>query len=224
MPASGPVSARSRMAALTASTVVALSTSIVRSTSETGRHRHAHRVALQPAGELRDHEADRLRGAGGGRDEVQRGGARAARVLVRPVEQLLIAGVGVDRRHHAVPDAERLVEHLRDRGEAVRRAGGVGDDVVALGVVDVVEVHAERDRDVGLLGGRGDDHLARAGLEVARGVGARRGSARSTRSRPRRRARPTAARRDRARRTPGSRRRRRGSRRRAPRRSPGSGP
>ena len=40
-----------------------------------------------------------------------------------------------------------------------------------LGVVRL-EVDAERDRDVGLLGGRGDDHLLRSGLEVLLGVGA----------------------------------------------------
>jgi hypothetical protein len=49
---------------------------------------------------------------------------------------------------------------------------GVGDDVVAFRVVDVVEVHAEHHRDVGLLGRRGHDHLARARLQVAAGAGA----------------------------------------------------
>ena len=58
------------------------------------------------------------------------------------------------------------VQQLGDRRQAVRRAGRVGDDVVALRVVDVVEVDAERDGHVGILGGRRDDHLARAGCEV----------------------------------------------------------
>ena len=47
--------------------------------------------------------------------------------------------------------------------------------MVALGVVDLVEVDAEDDVGVdrlGALGRRGEDHLARAGLEVLRGVGA----------------------------------------------------
>ena len=135
-----------------------------------GRHGHADGEALQATGELGDQEADRLGGAGRGGDEVDRGAAGAAVVLVRRVEQLLVAGVGVHGGHHAVADAERLVEHLDHGRQAVRRAGGVGDDVVPGGVVDLVEVDAQRDGDVGLLGRRGDDHLARPGLEVLGGA------------------------------------------------------
>src|SRR6478672_10728054 len=47
-----------------------------------------------------------------------------------PVVEVLVAGVGVDRRHQALDDAELVVEHLGHRGEAVRRAGGVRDDRV----------------------------------------------------------------------------------------------
>ena len=100
------------------------------------------------------------------------GAAGTAEVLVRRVEQALVAGVGVDRGHHAVADAERLVEHLGHGGQAVGRARRVGDDVVALGVVVALEVDPQRDGDVGLLGRRGDDHLARARLEVLGGSGA----------------------------------------------------
>ena len=95
-----------------------------------GDHGRADREAVQLALELRQHEADGLRGAGRRRDEVDRRGARAAQVLVRPVLQHLVAGVGVDRRHQAVLDADRVVGDLRERRQAVRRAGGVGDDVV----------------------------------------------------------------------------------------------
>ena len=91
-------------------------------------------------------------------------------VLVRPVEQHLVARVGVHGGHDAVADAERLVEHLDDGRETVRRARRVGDDVVASRVVHLVEVDAERDGDVGVLGRRGDDHLARARLEVLGGA------------------------------------------------------
>ena len=101
---------------------------------------------------------------------LTRGAAGAAVVLVRRVEQALVGGVGMHGGHDAVADAERLVEHLDDGGQAVGRARGVGDDVVALGVVDVVEVDAQRHGDVGLLGRRGDDHLARPGLEVLGGA------------------------------------------------------
>ncbi len=135
-----------------------------------GGHRDADGEALEPAEQVGDDEADRLGGAGRGRHEVDGGAAGAAVVLVRRVEQALVAGVGVDRRHHAVADAERLVEHLGHGGQAVGGAGGVGDDVVALGVVVGLEVDAERDGDVGVLGRGGDDHLARAGGEVLGGA------------------------------------------------------
>ena len=65
----------------------------------------------------------------------QPGGARAAQVPVRQVEDLLVVRVGVDRRHEAALDRPVVVDDLGDRGEAVRRAGGVRDDVVLRGVV-----------------------------------------------------------------------------------------
>ena len=105
-----------------------------------GRHGHAHRVALQLPLELRHDEAEGLGGARGGGDEVAGGRTRPAVVLVRPVEQLLIARIGVHGGHQAVADAQTLVQHLGDRREAIRGAGGVRDDVVRLGVVDVVKL------------------------------------------------------------------------------------
>ena len=134
-----------------------------------GRDGRADGEAVQPAVELGQHEADGLRGAGRRRHEVDRGGARAAQVLVRPVLEVLVGRVGVDRRHQAVLDADGLVDDLRERRQAVRRAGRVGDDVVRVRVVQV-EVHAEHDRDVLVGRGRGDDDLLRAGLEVLGGI------------------------------------------------------
>ena len=135
-----------------------------------GRHRGAHREAVQLALELRDHEPDRLGGAGRGRDEVDRRRAGAPQVLVRGVLEPLVGRVGVDRRHQAALDADRLVQHLGHRRQAVGRARRVGDDVVVVGVVDVVEVDAERDGGVRLGGRRGDDHLLGARVEVLGGV------------------------------------------------------
>jgi len=51
-----------------------------------GEQVHAIVLAL----ERRDHEADRLRGAGRARDHRHRGGARAAQVFVREIEEVLL--------------------------------------------------------------------------------------------------------------------------------------
>jgi hypothetical protein len=71
-----------------------------------GRGRDAQRVAVELALELGQHEGDGLGGTGRGRDDVEGGGAGATQVLVRAVLQVLVAGVGVDRGHEALDDAE----------------------------------------------------------------------------------------------------------------------
>ena len=85
------------------------------------------------------------------------------------VEQALVVGVGVDRGHHSLPEAELLVEHLDHRSETVGGAGGVREDVVGVGPVAVL-VHAHHDGQVLALRRGGDDHLAGAGGEVLSGV------------------------------------------------------
>jgi hypothetical protein len=89
---------------------------------------------------------------------------------VRPVEEHLVAGVGVHCGHHAVADADRLVKQLRDGREAVGRARCIRDDVVLLGVVDL-DVDSESERDVRLLGRSRDDDLLGARFEVFHRVG-----------------------------------------------------
>ena len=49
---------------------------------------------------------------------------------MRKVEDLLIVGVGVDRRHRSTNDSEVLNEDLRERREAVCCARSVANDVV----------------------------------------------------------------------------------------------
>ena len=129
------------------------------------RHRHAQREAVELALELGQHQADGLRGTGRGRHDVERGGAGATRVLVDVVEQVLVGGVGVDRGHQALDDAELVVEHLGHRRQAVGRARRVGDHVVAGRVVQLV-VDAHHDGDVVVGGRRGDDDLLGAGVDV----------------------------------------------------------
>ena len=70
---------------------------------------------------------------------------------VHGVERRLVAGIGMDRGHEAGLDADRVVQHLGDRREAVGGATGVRDDDVVLGqrvVVDAVD-----DGGVGIVGG-----------------------------------------------------------------------
>ena len=142
MPASGP-SAASLNAALTSSTSVSRETSQTRSTTEPVVDRGADGEAVQLPLELRQHQAHRLRGAGGGRDQVDGRRPGAAQVFVGHVLEPLVGGVGVDRGHQAALDPDRLVQHLRHRSQAVGRAGGVGDDVVLFRVVGVVEVDSQ---------------------------------------------------------------------------------
>ena len=134
-----------------------------------GDHGRADGDAVELAVQLGDHEPDRLGGAGGGGDQVDRRRARAPEVAVRRVLEALIRRVGVDRGHDPALDAHGVVQHARHRAEAVGGARRVRDHVVALGVVGVV-VHAQHERHVGLRGGRRDDHLLRAGLQVLGGV------------------------------------------------------
>src|SRR5687768_15227540 len=122
---------------------------------------HAGEFAFQ----LGDDEGDRARGARLGGHDVLRGGASVARIGRRGVEQLLRQGLRVDRREEPLLDAEPVIQYLRDRREAVRRARRVADDVVLVGV-ELLLVDAEHDRLVLVLRGRGDDHFSRARVDV----------------------------------------------------------
>ena len=102
------------------------------------RHRHAHRDAVQLAQHLGDHEPDRARGAGRGRDDRERRGARTAQVAVRRVVQTLVARVGVRRRHEARLDAELVQQHAHDGREAVGRARRHRDELMLVAVVGLL--------------------------------------------------------------------------------------
>ena len=74
----------------------------------------------------------------------------------------------MDRGHEALVDADGVVEHFGDGRETVGRAGGVGDDLVLLGqlvVVDAVD-HGE----VGAVGRRRYQHALGAGDQMRRGL------------------------------------------------------
>ena len=128
------------------------------------RGRDPDRGAVELALQRRQHQPDRLRGTGRGRDQRQARGARPAQIRMQGVLQALVAGIGVDRRHVAALDADPLVQHIGDRGEAVGRARGVRDDPVRGAELVVVDAH--HDGHVGAIGrGRDDDPLG-AGFEM----------------------------------------------------------
>ena len=90
---------------------------------------------------------------------------------MRAVLQVLVLGVGVHGGHQPALDAERVVEHLGQRCQAVGGAGGVGDHVVGGRVIGRL-VHAQDDGgDAVAGGGRRHDDLASPGLQVTAGVG-----------------------------------------------------
>ena len=131
-----------------------------------GRDAHGHAGEL--AREVRDDLADGLGGAGGGGDDVAGGSSAAAPVLNgRAVDSALGGGGGVDGGHKAALDAEVVVDNLGERSEAVRGAGGVGDDLHVALVGLFVDAHDEHR---GIRGRSGDDDLLGAGLEVGFGL------------------------------------------------------
>jgi hypothetical protein len=75
----------------------------------------------------------------------------------------------VDRGHETTLDAERVVDHLGHRREAVRGAARVRDDRV-LGRVVLVVVDTEHDGEVFTLGRSRDDDLLGAAVHVRLGL------------------------------------------------------
>ena len=114
--------------------------------------------------EGRNNLADGLGGTGGGGDDVVRNGTATAPVLVRrTVDGALGGSRSVNGGHEALDDTKLVVDDLGEGRKAVGRAGRVRDDLV-LRVV-LVEVDAD-DEHRGVGGGRRDDDLLRAALQV----------------------------------------------------------
>ena len=158
MPLSGPSEAV-LMAPLTSSLVTVL----LQHDGEVGHravgHGNPDREAGELAVELGDHLADGLGRAGLGGDHVDGRRAGPVHVLVDLVGNPLVVGVGVNRGHQALLDAEGLVQDLGHRGQAVGGAGRVGHDLHAR-LQDMI-VDAQHEGRVELVLGRGaqDDPL-----------------------------------------------------------------
>ena len=72
--------------------------------------------------------------------------------------------------HQTLSNAEAFLEqHVHDRGQAVGGAGGVGHDVMIRAVVEMV-VHAHHHGEILVLGWGGNNHLLRAGFDMALGL------------------------------------------------------
>src|SRR5208283_1593162 len=130
---------------------------------------HAHRESVELAGEFGNDELDRLGGARRGRNHGKRGGAGAAEILVREVENDLIIRVGVNGGHGASDDFEIVLNHLGDGRETVGGARGIRDDVV-LGRIVFAFVDAEDDGDVFVLRRGGDDDFLDRAAQVLFGI------------------------------------------------------
>ena len=139
-----------------------------RSITRDVRCRDADRGSVKLACKLGQHQANRLRSTGRGRDHRQSCRTCAMQVLMRQVEDALVVGVGVDRRHVALADTAKVVQHLRDRRQAVGGAGGVRNDLVIRR--KLVVVHAIDDGEVRTFRRRRYQHLLRAGGEMRGGL------------------------------------------------------
>src|SRR5882762_3539714 len=71
----------------------------------------------------------------------------------------------MDGGNHAVPYPDPFVNHVDDWSEAICGAGGGGDEMVLVGIIQMI-VHAHDDVQSALLDRRRDDHFFHAGLEV----------------------------------------------------------
>ena len=129
-PFSGPGLAAAAYAALTASTVAGVFRTAMKSVIEPSGTGTRSDGAVELALHGLEHEPRGAGGAGRRGHDVDGGGPGPAEVLVRTVDQHLVAGVGVHRGHQALLHAEGVVEHLDQRHEAVGGARRVGDDLV----------------------------------------------------------------------------------------------
>ena len=83
------------------------------------------------------------------------------------VDRVLVAGVGVDRHHVALPDAECVMENLDHRSQAIRRTRRIGDHGHVAS--DRPFVCAVNDGRICAGSRRRDQHLARAGSDELSG-------------------------------------------------------
>ena len=82
---------------------------------------------------------------------------------MRKVENFLVVGVRMDSGHKGAFDHQVIVNDLGSRGKAVRRARGVGNHMMGLGII-LVLVHTQDDGQIFTLRRGSDDDLLGATL------------------------------------------------------------
>lgn len=110
---------------------------------------HADCDAVELAIEFGQHESDGLRGTRLGRDHGEGGRPPPVEVFMQSVEGGLIAGVRMDRRHEPRLDSDCVMQNLGERGKAIRRARGIGNDKMILSEFRVV--HSEDHGQIGVI-------------------------------------------------------------------------
>ncbi len=81
------------------------------------------------------------------------------------IQNGLIVRIRMNRRHKPAHDAEFFLNDLRDRRQAIRRAGRIGNNRVARRIV-VRMIHADDERRIIVLSGRRDDDFLHAAVHV----------------------------------------------------------
>ena len=85
-------------------------------------------------------------------------------ILVVAIQRRLVAGIGVDRGHMTTLDANRIIEHLGNRGQTIGRARRVGDDDVLRCQFSII--HTVNDGLVSILGRGRAQNAFRAGIDM----------------------------------------------------------
>src|SRR6267154_419304 len=129
------------------------------------RRRHPHRVTVQLAFQVRQHQVQRLGGSSRAWNHVYCRSARAPQILVRQIEQLLVVGIRVNGSHRAAVDSECLVKHFCHRRQAIGGARCIRNYMVFCRIIGVV-IYAEHKCGVRAIRRRGYNHLLNRTAQV----------------------------------------------------------
>ena len=84
---------------------------------------------------------------------------------MRQIEYSLIVGVCVHSRHEAALNTKRVMEHLDNRSQAVRRARRIGNHAMLSGII-IRLIDSEDDCEIDVLRRSGNDHILGASFQM----------------------------------------------------------